>query len=40
MISAWWIAPAIFVGAFVGYVVACFMYVGKMSDNNEKSNKK
>lgn len=40
MISAWCIAPAIFIGAFVGYIVACFMCVGKMGDNNEKSNKK
>lgn len=42
MINAWWIAPAILVGAIIGYFTACFMYIVKISgDNaNEKIDKK
>ena len=40
MINSWWLAPAVFVGVVIGYIIACFMYVGKLGDNSEKSYKK
>ena len=40
MISAWLIAPTIFIGFIVGYIIACFMFISKQSGDNDDSDKK